>query len=367
MLVEFLSSTNSSFIICGDFSIHIDTTSRDSVNFLNTLDSCNITQHVHSATHLHGHTLDLILTSDSSLVSNVVVSDYISDDAMIKCQVETPTTAKSQANRVTYRRYHKINMDTLCNDLSNCSFVACPGDTAKKLYDQYTNDLSNLLDKHAPEVTRCLAKKPAKWLSDTYKNAKSIRRQFERIWHKKKTPLNRAKLRKQIARCNSLANKDKATYYRALVNENGDDPKKLWQVLRSALHRIPDKVLPSNSSQKKLAEQFAAFFTNKIAKLRESFSSSSSFSLPSPVNPPGLVKFDDASPDDIAKVIKNSPTKSCLLDPWPTFLVKDCLDILLLSITKLVNCFLLEGAVPDGFKSAVVTPLIKKSSLSRMN
>ena len=105
----------------------------------------------------------------------MVVSDYISDHAMIKCQVETPTTAKSQANRVTYRRYHKINMDTLRNDLSNCSFVACPGDTVKKLYDQYTNDLSNLLDKHAPEVTCCLAKEPAKWISDTYKNAKSIR------------------------------------------------------------------------------------------------------------------------------------------------------------------------------------------------
>ena len=266
---------------------------------------------------------------------------------------------------MTYRRYHKINIDTLRNDLSNCSFVACPGDTAKKLYDQYTNDLSNLLDKHAPEVTRCLAKEPAKWLSDTYKNAKSIRQQFKHIWRKKKTPLNRARLRKQIARCNSLANKDKATYYRALVNENGDNPKKLWQVLRSTLHHIPDKVLPSNSSHKKLAYQFAAFFTNKIAKIRESLSSSSSFSLPSPVNPPGLVKFDDASPDDIAKVIKNSPTKSCLLDPWPTFLVKDCLDILLPSITKLVNCSLSEGAVPDGFKSAVVTPLIKKSSLSK--
>ena len=255
MLVKFLSSTNSSFVICGDFNIHIETISRESVNFLNTLDSCNITQHVHSATHLHGHTLDLILTSDSSLVSNVVVSDYISDHAMIKCQVKIQITPNSQANRVTYRRYHKINMDTLRNDLSNCAFVACPGETAKILYDQYTNDLSNLLDKHAPEVTRCLAKEPAKWLSDTYKNAKSIRRQFERIWRKNKTPLNRARLRKQIARCNSLANKDKATYYRALVNENSDDPKKLWQVLRSTLHRIPDKVLPSHSSHKKLTDQ----------------------------------------------------------------------------------------------------------------
>ena len=58
-------------------------------------------------------------------------------------------------------------------------------------------------------------------------------------------------------------------------------------------------------AHKKLADQFAAFFTNKIAKIRETFSSSSSVSLPSPVNLPGLVKFDDASPDDIAKVIKN--------------------------------------------------------------
>ena len=30
-----------------------------------------------------------------------------------------------------------------------------------------------------------------------------------------------------------------------------------------------------------------------------------------------------------------------------------------------MNCSLSEGAVPDGFKSAVVTPLIKKSSLSK--
>ena len=105
----------------------------------------------------------------------------------------------------------------------------------------------------------------------SYKNAKSIRRQFERIWRKKKTPINRARLRKQIARCNSLANKDKATYFRALVKENGDDPKKLWQVLRSALHRIPDKLIPSNSSQKQLADQFAAFSLTRSLKSESLF------------------------------------------------------------------------------------------------
>ena len=65
----------------------------------------------------------------------------------------------------------------------------------------------------------------------------------------------------------------------------------------------------------------------------------------------------------MGKIIKSSPTKSCLLVPWPTFLIKECIDILLLSLTKLVNCSLMEGCVPDAFKTAVVTPLIKKANL----
>ena len=45
------------------------------------------------------------------------------------------------------------------------------------------------------------------------------------------------------------------------------------------------------------------------------------------------------------------------------FLIKECIHILLPSITRLVNFSLSEGHVPDGFKKAVVTPLIKKASL----
>ena len=69
--------------------------------------------------------------------------------------------------------------------------------------------------------------------------------------------------------------------------------------------------------------------------------------------------FTQVTQDEISKIISKSHTKSCLLDPLPTFLIKECIDILLPSITKLVNCLLL----PDGFKKAVVTPLVKKASL----
>ena len=56
--------------------------------------------------------------------------------------------------------------------------------------------------------------------------------------------------------------------------------------------------------------------------------------------------------------------KSCLLGPWLTFLVTECLEILLPSITKLVNCSLSEDVVSHWFqKKTVVTPLIKKALL----
>ena len=58
-----------------------------------------------------------------------------------------------------------------------------------------------------------------------------------------------------------------------------------------------------------------------------------------------------------------SPTKSCSLDPWPTFLVKEYIDILAQPITAIINLSLSEGTVIEGFKNAIVTPLIKKHNL----
>ena len=137
-------------------------------------------------------------------------------------------------------------------------------------------------DKHAPEVSCTFIKGPAKWLSDSYLLAKAVMHQFERIWHKDKSPQNRARLRKQIAHCNSLVNKDKSNYHRSLVNENAQDSKKLLQILRSALHSDRESVVPSHQSKSFCANRFVTNFSDKITKIRNSFSTTDSFSLPAP-------------------------------------------------------------------------------------
>ena len=60
------------------------------------------------------------------------------------------------------------------------------------------------------------------------------------------------------------------------------------------------------------------------------------------------------------KIIGVSPSKSCDLDPVPTFLVKDYLDTLLPFITRLCNASIREACLPATQKKAIITPVIKK-------
>ena len=119
-------------------------------------------------------------------------------------------------------------------------------------------------------------KQHADWLSESYRLAKSLRRQFERAWRKDKSQYNRSCLRHQIAWCNRLANRDKTVYYRKLISDNRHDSKKLWRELHKVLHRSHCTTLPTYESSKSLADRITTFFSNKIIKICESFSSSES-------------------------------------------------------------------------------------------
>ena len=62
-------------------------------------------------------------------------------------------------------------------------------------------------------------------------------------------------------------------------------------------------------------------------------------------------------------LIRTSKKKTCSLDPIPTKLVLECLDILLPVITKIINYSLEHGVFPPAWKNSLVFPLLKKDGL----
>ena len=65
----------------------------------------------------------------------------------------------------------------------------------------------------------------------------------------------------------------------------------------------------------------------------------------------------------VNECILNSAPKSCELDPIPSKLLIECLDSILPSLTDLFNSCLASGIFPQCFKSALVTPILKKKCL----
>ena len=131
--------------------------------------------------------------------------------------------------------------------------------------------------------------------------------------------------------------------------------------------------LPELGSLDEIAEAFSTYFDNKIQLIRTKLDQAASQRTTSNrrTDPPShhthqnpfYSVFDEASETEIRKIIMKSPTTSCSLDPLPTQLLKDHLDLLVPAITKLINCSLSSGTVPSKFKQALNTPLIKKPSL----
>ena len=74
--------------------------------------------------------------------------------------------------------------------------------------------------------------------------------------------------------------------------------------------------LPPHKSDKALADKFASFFHNKIKTIRDTFIPSGTEKDVHPSSDPlKITAFTEVPQDTVDKMIRNLPTKSCLLDP----------------------------------------------------
>ena len=63
------------------------------------------------------------------------------------------------------------------------------------------------------------------------------------------------------------------------------------------------------------------------------------------------------------KLISAAPAVSSPIDPLPMWLLKECADVVAPFITDLFNLSMSSGVVPGTFKTAIVTPIPKKTGL----
>ena len=127
--------------------------------------------------------------------------------------------------------------------------------------------------------------------------------------------------------------------------------------------------MPEHECAKSLADRFVQYFNDKISLIREDLlkkpptTHDHLLNLNTEYTGDTFCEFTAVSHEHVRKILSASPTKSCTLDPIPTWLLKQCQDELVPVLTLIVNTSLECAEFPQELKKAFVTPLIKKAIL----
>ena len=122
---------------------------------------------------------------------------------------------------------------------------------------------------------------------------------------------------------NLLDNADRK-YYHIQLQDNTHNFKKIFRICDGILGRKWDLPLPQGNTDEELSERFNKFFITKIMYIWETLKAIHSQTIVAEDNnPPSCTQFKELLVEDIIKLIKQSPSKSCELDPIPTAILKE--------------------------------------------
>ena len=130
-----------------------------------------------------------------------------------------------------------------------------------------------------------------------------------------------------------------------------------------------EKIFPNDRSHENTADAMAKFYLEKIKHLRSlielSHNGVSKFNIPVSTlnfnrdNVCYMKKSTKTTSVEILECIRKMKNKSCLSDPIPTFILKQCADLLSPVLAYMVNKSFDESNIPSNLKHAIVTSVIK--------
>ena len=386
--LELLSVSSGKLLIVGDFNIHVDDANCPHASkFLSILESFSLTQHVDFYTRAPpgrpAHILDLVLSrSSDDFVKSCSSAGLFSDQFSVLSCVRAHSPVRPQRN-VSFRKLRSIDPNQFRSDLLSLPFCVSPSDDLNSLLHQYNSGLAEILDKHAPLVQRKVTIRPDDpWDCEEIRSARRHARRLERRYRKSGLAIDGELMERARDELGCLIDSKKASFLQDQITE-ATGKKSLFKIVDSFLIKKPTLRLPAHDSLPVLLDQFGQHFDKKVSDIRAcldaaAVAGSSSIPPDPPKSPPppkppppppepSLSQFSEFVPltvSEVRSLIMSSPTKSSPRDPIPTFILKKFSDVLAPSITKLVNMSLALGVFPDEMKLALVTPLLKKPTLS---
>ncbi|KAK3506719.1 hypothetical protein QTP70_017053, partial [Hemibagrus guttatus] len=185
-------------------------------------------------------------------------------------------------------------------------------------------------------------------------------RSAARKWKKSKLDTDLISYRMLLSKFSLDVTSAKTSFYKEKLETSAQDPPKLHNIFSSLLNP-PAPPSPSYLT----AEDFASFYTEKIERICQTFTS-----LPtSPTShnqhsaTPSLTQLSTVAAEEVFQITRSCNPTTCPLDPIPSAMLQTISTDLLPFITTVINRSLTSGHVPTVFKKNSVIPILKKPAL----
>ena len=286
----------------------------------------------------------------------------------------TPLHLRQHTERkeIYVRSLRRIDKDALSAGLSAiCVNHECSN--VDIVVSQYNEDLSKLLDKHAPQKKIQIVDRPLNdWMNDDIQALKAIRRKKEDIWRKNPIVVNFEIYKDSCTAVKNAIAESKTHVMQEKIAKTKGDQKELFKIVKTLLCLKKQTVLPEYCDPTILASRFNQFFVDKIEHIRAEFPLLEQ-SLPSysfgtmdsilPACTTIIENFTLVTTEELSKIISCMNKTTCASDPFPTRLLISYLPIIIDVILYIVNLCITTNVFPLPCKSSIVTPLIKKPGL----
>ena len=372
-LLETLCSMNCLLLIGGDMNIHLDKyNAQHCQSFLSILETFGLHQLVKETTHKKGHILDVLITNEPNKCHDVNVLDVgLSDHYLITGTVDYNPHTLTDFKTITYRKLKEINPDAFSTDLHNQ--ILSNNIDKEREFDKailsYNAALANVLDLHAPLITKTIKDVPrAPWFDREYSDLRRKRRKAEKQFRQTKLMVHKAEFIRLRKLTTVLAHDKKVRHCRSEINNAPNSTKALYATVNKLIGKENKPLLPTAKSDTALANEFGMIFTSKVNKIRRDIetkiipTASNNFICHSPLNFTLLDSFDPATDHEILEIIQIYGLKCCFNDPLPETLMKLHTELLVPVWTHLVNLSLHSGTM-DNLKHADIIPILKAYDL----
>ena len=155
-----------------------------------------------------------------------------------------------------------------------------------------------------------------------------------------------------------LCSRKRESFWIMKVDAERSSPAQLWRSIDTLLGRGRPPM-----SDVIGANELHAFFNDKVAAVQAGTAGAQPPSFTPAPSGCCFEQFKKLTADDVTSIVRALPDKQCSMDPIPTRLLKENVDVLAPFLVDLFNKSLTSGLVPLAFKAAFISPLLKKANL----